>query len=92
MKTTTVRLDDDLAAFLDAVIEHRGGSASDLIRTAIREHLAKLVADFPEIKEILRRFEQVHIAAALNSLHSSIGVAPVDSPAELLSTSVELGD
>jgi predicted transcriptional regulator len=40
--TITVRLDDDLAPILDAVCQHSGRTRSEVMRDALRRHLARL--------------------------------------------------
>jgi predicted transcriptional regulator len=41
-KTITVRLDDDLTQILDEVCRHSGRTRSEVVRTALKRHLALL--------------------------------------------------
>ena len=41
-KTITVRLDDDLSQILDEVCRHSGQTRSEVVRNALKRHLALL--------------------------------------------------
>jgi predicted transcriptional regulator len=56
--TVTVRLDDDLAAILDQVCRSSGRSNSEIIRTALKRHLAQL--RFEQLRRQAMPFAAAH--------------------------------
>lgn len=59
MKNMTLRLDEDVAATVQTIAEAEGATVSDVIRTAINEHVDRRKAD-PEFQKLLKRNMERH--------------------------------
>lgn len=59
MKNMTLRMDETLADSVQAIAEVEGTTATDVIRTAISEHVDRRKAD-PEFKKMLKRNMERH--------------------------------
>ena len=59
IKNMTLRMDETLADSVQAIAEVEGTTATDVIRTAISEHVDRRKAD-PEFKKMLKRNMERH--------------------------------
>ena len=59
MKNMTLRLDEALAENVQAIAEVQGSTVSDVIRSAITEHVGRRKAD-PEFQRLLKRNMERH--------------------------------
>ena len=59
MKNMTLRMDEKLAENVQAIAEVEGTTVSDVIRTAISEHVDRRRAD-PEFQKLLKRNIERH--------------------------------
>jgi predicted transcriptional regulator len=66
MKNMTLRMEETLADTVQAIAQVEGSSVSDVIRTAICEHVERRKAD-PEFQKLLKRNMERH-AELLNML------------------------
>jgi hypothetical protein len=58
-KNMTLRLDEELAEHVQAIAEVEGTTVTDVIRTAITEHVGRRRAD-PEFQKLLKRNIERH--------------------------------
>lgn len=58
-KNMTLRMDEQLAESVQAIAEVEGSTATDVIRTAISEHVVRRKAD-PEFQKLLKRNMERH--------------------------------
>jgi predicted transcriptional regulator len=59
IKNMTLRMDESLADSVQAIAEVEGTTATDVIRTAISEHVDRRKAD-PEFQKMLKRNMERH--------------------------------
>ncbi len=59
MKNMTLRMDESLANTVQAIAEVEGTTVTDVIRTAISEHVDRRKAD-PDFKKLLKRNMERH--------------------------------
>ena len=59
MKNMTLRMDEGLAENVQAIAEVEGTTATDVIRTAISDHVDRRKAD-PEFQKLLKRNIERH--------------------------------
>ena len=59
MKNMTLRMEETLAESVEAIAEVEGSTVSDVIRTAIGEHVERRRAD-PEFQKLLKRNMERH--------------------------------
>jgi predicted transcriptional regulator len=81
VKTTTIRLDDDLMELIDEVAGLTRRPASDVMRAGIREYMRTLADQDQKIREIRDGIAQRRIEAQTNATRRNLGMDPIDSPA-----------
>lgn len=59
MKNMTLRMDEELAESVQAIAEVEGSTVTEVIRTAIGEHVDRRKAD-PEFQKLLKRNIERH--------------------------------
>lgn len=79
MKTTTIRLDDDLMELIDEVAATKGGTSSEVMRTAIREYMRRLADEDDKIRDIRDGIARRRIVAQTNATRRKLGMDPIDS-------------
>jgi predicted transcriptional regulator len=82
VKTTTIRLDDDLMELIETVAVGRKRPSSELIRAAIREYMRKLASEDDEIRDVRDRIADRRIAAQTNATRRELGMEPVEKPSD----------
>jgi Arc/MetJ-type ribon-helix-helix transcriptional regulator len=73
MKTTTIRLNDELALLLDELAETDDSSASALIRTAISEYIGKRAAEDEEFGKRVKAIAQKKLGDRVAELRDTFG-------------------
>jgi predicted transcriptional regulator len=82
MRTTTVRLDDDLMELIEEVAALRGKTASEVIRAGIREYIRILANQDEDIRNIRDAIAQRLIVDQTNATRRRLGMDPIDSPSD----------
>lgn len=79
MKTTTIRLDDDLMELIDEVANLRGLPSSEIMRNCIRDSLGALADQDDNVREIREGIAQRRIEAQTNATLRKLGMEPTGS-------------
>ncbi len=79
MKTTTIRVDDDLMELIDKVAELTGRHSSEVMRAGIREYMGALAEQDERIRTAREEIVQRSILAEVNAKRRNLGMKPVDS-------------
>ena len=82
MKTTTIRLDDDLMEWVEGVARHTGRAPSDLMRSGIRDYLGGLARGDDKIRKIRDDIARRRIAEQTTATRRKLGIEPVESPSD----------
>ena len=82
MKTTTIRLDDDLVELVDQVAEITQQPPSEVMRTGIREYIRTLADKDDRIRSIRDEIAERRIVEQTNATRRKLGMDPIDSPSE----------
>ena len=82
MKTTTIRLDDDLMELVDKVADITKRPSSEVMRAGIREYMGTLAESDDRIRDARDEIAQRRIAAQTNAIRRKLGMDPIDSPSD----------
>jgi predicted transcriptional regulator len=82
VKTTTIRLDDDLVELVDQVAEITQQPPSEVMRTGIREYIRTLADKDDRIRSIRDEIAERRIVEQTNATRRKLGMDPIDSPSE----------
>lgn len=82
MKTTTIRLDDDLMELVDKVADITKRPSSEVMRAGIREYMGTLSESDDRIRDARDEIAQRRIAAQTNAIRRKLGMDPIDSPSD----------
>lgn len=79
MKTTTIRLDDDLMELIEEVAHLRGRPSSEIMRSCIRDSLRAQADQDVKVREIRDGIAQRRIEAQTNATLRKLGMDPIGS-------------
>jgi predicted transcriptional regulator len=82
MKTTTIRLDDDLMELIEQVAGMTGQPSSEVMRAGIRQYVRSLADQDDEIRKIRDEIAERRIAAQVNATRHKLGMDPIEVPSE----------
>ena len=82
MKTTTIRLDDDLMELVDKVADITERPSSEVMRAGIREYIGALSEKDGRIRDARDEIAQRRIVAQTNAIRHKLGMDPIDSPSD----------
>ena len=82
MKTTTIRLDDDLMELIEQVASMTGQPSSEVMRAGIRQHIRNLADQDDKIRKIRDEIAERRIAAQVNATRRKLGMDPIEVPSE----------
>ena len=82
MKTTTIRLDDDLMELIEEVANLTKRPSSEIMRTGIREYMRVLADQDDKVRDIRDGIAQRRIVAQTNATRRKLGMDPLDSVSE----------
>ena len=82
MKTTTIRLGDDLMELVEEVAASKKRPASEILRAAIRDYMQKLASEDAEVRQARDRIAARRIAAQTNATRHELGMDPVEMPSD----------
>jgi predicted transcriptional regulator len=82
MKTTTVRLDDDLMELIERVAAVTGQASSEVMRAGIRQYVRSLADQDDNIRTIRDEIAQRRIASQVNATRRKLGMDPIEEPSE----------
>jgi predicted transcriptional regulator len=82
VKTTTIRLEDDLVELIDGIAAITKRPPSDLMRTGIREYIRTLADQDDQIRAKRDEIAQRRITAQVNMTRRMLGMDPIDSPSD----------
>jgi predicted transcriptional regulator len=82
VKTTTIRLGDDLMELVEEVAASKKRSASEILRAAIRDYMQKLASEDDEVRKARDRIADRRITAQTNATRHELGMEPVEVPSE----------
>lgn len=77
MKTTTIRLDDDLMELIEEVAKLKGRPSSEIMRNCIRDSLRALADQDSKIREIRDGIAQRRIEEQTNATLRKLGMDPI---------------
>jgi len=82
MKTTTIRLDDDLLLLVQRRAKTSGRGIADVIRDAIRADLASYAAGDEDFRAYANEIAQRRLRASRQEIHETLYEGLLDEPAE----------
>lgn len=80
MKTTTIRIDDDLMELVDEVANLTKRPPSEVMRTGIREYMRILAEGDERIRKIRNEIYERQISAQTEAIRRKLGMDPLGSP------------
>lgn len=80
MKTTTIRIDDDLMELVDEVANLTKRPPSEVMRTGIREYMRILAEGDEKIRKIRNEIYERQISAQTEAIRRKLGMDPLGSP------------
>jgi predicted transcriptional regulator len=82
VKTTTIRLDDDLMELVDKIADITERPSSEVMRAGIREYMGALAEKDDRIRDARDEIAQRRIAAQTDAIRRKLGMDPIDSPSD----------
>jgi predicted transcriptional regulator len=80
MKTTTIRIDDDLMELVDEVANLTKRPPSEIMRTGIREYIRILAERDERIQKIRNEIYERQVSAQTEAIRRKLGMDPLGSP------------
>ena len=82
VKTTTIRLGDDMMELVEEVAARKKRPASEILRAAIRDYMQRLANEDDDVRKARDRIAERRITAQANATRHELGMEPAKNPTD----------